>query len=154
MCCVAGGALPLQATLPESPRWLLLSGAGRQEALQALVRCEGKRASDLALAAAEVDEMADGLQLAAAASSSSSSSGGLLSSLGLELFSNSRYYRPLLVGMSLMLFQQVRGGPAAAAAAAPAAGIGQQKYEDSVVYTAYVVCRAISFNRVLSANHR
>jgi hypothetical protein len=110
----------VQATLPESPRWLLLSGASRQEALAALVRCEGRRALDLALAAAEVDEMADNLQQAAATNSSSSSSGGVLSSLGLELFGNSRYYRPLLVGMSLMLFQQVRGRPAAAAAAAAA----------------------------------
>jgi hypothetical protein len=50
--------------------------------------------------------MADNLQQAGLVSSSSSS-GGVLSSLGLELFSNSRYYRPLLVGMSLMLFQQV-----------------------------------------------
>uniref|UniRef100_A0A383VP60 Major facilitator superfamily (MFS) profile domain-containing protein n=1 Tax=Tetradesmus obliquus TaxID=3088 RepID=A0A383VP60_TETOB len=101
------------ATLPESPRWLLLSGASRQEALAALVRCEGRRAADLTLAAAEVDGMADNLQLAAASSSSSSSSGGggLLSSLGLELFSSSRYYRPLLVGMSLMLFQQITGQP-------------------------------------------
>jgi hypothetical protein len=130
--------LPLQATLPESPRWLLLSGASRQEALAALVRCEGRRASDLALAAAEVDEMADNLQQAAATNSSSSSSGGVLSSLGLELFSNSRYYQPLLVGMSLMLFQQVRGRTAAAAPAAPApapaAGIWRQEYENSAVH--------------------
>ncbi|KAF6252911.1 general substrate transporter [Scenedesmus sp. NREL 46B-D3] len=100
------------AALPESPRWLLLSGAGRAEALRALVRCEGRRAADLALAAAEVDDMADNLQQAGASSSSSSSGGGgLLSSLGLELFGNSRYYRPLLVGMSLMLFQQITGQP-------------------------------------------
>jgi hypothetical protein len=104
--------LPPQATLPESPRWLLLSGASRQEALAALVRCEGRRAADLTLAAAEVDDMADNLQQAGASSSSNSSSSGrgVLSSLGLDLFSNSRYYRPLLVGMSLMLFQQVRKG--------------------------------------------
>jgi hypothetical protein len=56
--------------------------------------------------------MADNLQQAGASSSSNSSSSGrgVLSSLGLDLFSNSRYYRPLLVGMSLMLFQQVRKG--------------------------------------------
>lgn len=76
------------------------------------MRAEGSRAADLTLAAAEIDEMAANLREAQGvqhSSSSSSGGAGLMASLGLELFTDSRYYRPLLVGMSLMLFQQVRG---------------------------------------------
>lgn len=39
------------AALPESPRWLLLSGASKQEAVRALVRAEGKRAGGWGLGA-------------------------------------------------------------------------------------------------------
>jgi hypothetical protein len=55
--------------------------------------------------------MAASLRSAEASSSSTSSSGGgsLVSALGLGLFQERRYFRPLLVGMSLMLFQQVCG---------------------------------------------
>jgi hypothetical protein len=45
------------ATLPESPRWLLLSGASREDAVRALVRAEGKRAESRALVEAEVEGM-------------------------------------------------------------------------------------------------
>eukprot|EP00879_Flechtneria_rotunda_P028264 GHRR01030361.1.p1 GENE.GHRR01030361.1~~GHRR01030361.1.p1 ORF type:complete len:511 (+),score=137.46 GHRR01030361.1:274-1806(+) len=107
------------ACLPESPRWLLLNGAGREEAVRALVRCEGKRAADLPLVEAEVEDMAASLRQADAfdtaskhkAAGGGGSSSSLASSLGLNLFQDSRYYRPLLVGLSLMLFQQITGQP-------------------------------------------
>jgi hypothetical protein len=60
----------------------------------------------LALVEAEVDEMASNLRSQEGASSSSGG-GGLMTTLGLNLFQEKRYLRPLLVGMSLMLFQQV-----------------------------------------------
>jgi hypothetical protein len=41
------------------------------------------------------------------AQGSGSSGGSVLDSLGLSLFQEKRFLRPLLVGMSLMLFQQV-----------------------------------------------
>lgn len=101
---------PLQATLPESPRWLLLSGAGKSDAFRALVRCEGRRAANLPLVEAEIDEMAANIKDSQAFNAASRAAHGssLVSTLGLDLFQDSRYYRPLLVGMSLMLFQQVR----------------------------------------------
>lgn len=55
-------ACPFQATLPESPRWLLLNGAPRDQAVRALVRAEGKRAADRSVVEAEVDEMADNIE--------------------------------------------------------------------------------------------
>lgn len=97
------------ASLPESPRWLLLNGAGRDEAVRALVRCEGKRASNLALVEAEVDEMASNLRNAEGGGAGGS--GGVMSALGLNLFQEKRFFKPLLVGMSLMLFQQITGQP-------------------------------------------
>lgn len=115
-----------QASLPESPRWLLLNGAGREEAVRALVRAEGRRASNLALVEAEIDEMATNLRNAEATSAASGSSGGtgLASTLGLTLFQEKRYSRPLLVGMSLMLFQQVgRGGKGFSAEAMEPCGL-------------------------------
>jgi hypothetical protein len=45
------------ATLPESPRWLLLSGSSREDAVRALVRAEGKRAESRVLVEAEVESM-------------------------------------------------------------------------------------------------
>jgi len=70
------------------------------------VRCEGKRASNLALVEAEVDEMASNLRNAEGGGAGGS--GGVMSALGLNLFQEKRFFKPLLVGMSLMLFQQVR----------------------------------------------
>eukprot|EP00775_Hariotina_reticulata_P005690 gene5690-5928_t len=99
------------AAMPESPRWLLLSGASKEVAVAALVKAEGRRAANLQLVEAEIDEMAENLKNAAACKASSKGRGGLAGSLGLELFQDSRYYRPLLVGMSLMLFQQITGQP-------------------------------------------
>lgn len=78
------------------------------------MRAEGRRASNLALVEAEIDEMAanlrsnaEGSAAAAAAAGGSSSGGSVMAALGLTLFKEKRYLRPLLVGMSLMLFQQV-----------------------------------------------
>lgn len=86
-----------QASLPESPRWLLLSGASRDAAAAALVRAEGRRAADPAVVAAELDSIA--------AAGAAGSGGGLR-----ELLGEARFRRPLLIGSSLMLFQQA-GGP-------------------------------------------
>eukprot|EP00879_Flechtneria_rotunda_P019808 GHRR01020821.1.p1 GENE.GHRR01020821.1~~GHRR01020821.1.p1 ORF type:complete len:201 (+),score=76.92 GHRR01020821.1:193-795(+) len=68
---------------------------------------------------AEVEDMAASLRQADAfdtaskhkAAGGGGSSSSLASSLGLNLFQDSRYYRPLLVGLSLMLFQQITGQP-------------------------------------------
>lgn len=95
----------LQATLPESPRWLLLNGADRDDAVKALVRAEGRRAADVTLVEQEVEAMAAGI--AEAKADRVDRNGRSVGGGGLELFQESRYYRPLLVGMSLMLFQQV-----------------------------------------------
>eukprot|EP00878_Enallax_costatus_P015293 GHUV01016014.1.p1 GENE.GHUV01016014.1~~GHUV01016014.1.p1 ORF type:complete len:374 (+),score=78.37 GHUV01016014.1:438-1559(+) len=105
----------MQASLPESPRWLLLSGASKDDAFRALVRCEGRRAANLPLVQAEIDDMAanikDSEAFNAASRASHGGGGGIGAALGLDLFADSRYYRPLLVGMSLMLFQQITGQP-------------------------------------------
>lgn len=84
---------PPQAWLPESPRWLLLSGAGRDAAAAALVRAEGRRAADPRVVEAELDGIA-------------AASGGATGGLG-QLLGEERFRRPLLIGSSLMLFQQV-----------------------------------------------
>ncbi len=93
-------ALCLQFRLPESPRWLLLNGAGKEAATQALIKAEGKRADNRAVVEAEVAAISAGI--AESTSSSGSSSVSVL-----DLFKEERYRRPTLVGMSLMLFQQV-----------------------------------------------
>eukprot|EP00877_Chromochloris_zofingiensis_P011610 jgi/Chrzof1/6702/Cz19g06060.t1 len=111
-----GLAIPLaltlgigMATLPESPRWLLLNGADRDDAVKALVRAEGRRAADVTLVEQEVEAMAAGI--AEAKADRVDRNGRSVGGGGLELFQESRYYRPLLVGMSLMLFQQITGQP-------------------------------------------
>lgn len=105
----AAAAADVQATLPESPRWLLLSGNSKEEAFRALVKCEGRRAANLDLVQAEIDDMAANIRESEAFNAAARASHGssVSSALGLDLFQDSRYYRPLLVGMSLMLFQQV-----------------------------------------------
>lgn len=88
---------------------MLLSGASKDDAFKALVRCEGRRAANLDLVQAEIDEMAANIRESEAFDTASRASRGrsVAEVLGLGLFADSRYYRPLLVGMSLMLFQQV-----------------------------------------------
>jgi hypothetical protein len=46
-----------QTWLPDSPRWLLLSGAGRQAAAAALARARGRYGSDAASVGAEIAAM-------------------------------------------------------------------------------------------------
>jgi hypothetical protein len=133
LCCALCAIT--QTFLPESPRWLLLSGAGRAAALEALMKAEGRRAADPAVAAAGVDAMAASIAESQQPTGSRhkpsddgesglrSSSNGRgadaltmaerprfgdgLTSLGV-LFADRKHLQPLLVGMSLMLFQQVR----------------------------------------------
>ena len=95
------------AWLPESPRWLLLSGAGRGAAAAALARAEGRRAADAAAVEAELDGIA---AASGGNGGSSGGGGGGGASIG-ALLSEERYRRPLLVGGSLMLFQQITGQP-------------------------------------------
>ena len=55
---------PLQAWLMESPRWLLLSGAPREEAVAALERARGKYSTDSAAVEKEATAISRSLQSA------------------------------------------------------------------------------------------
>ncbi|KAI3424105.1 hypothetical protein D9Q98_009466 [Chlorella vulgaris] len=90
--------------LPESPRWLLLSGAGPKAAVAALRRTKGSVAND---AAVQVE--VDGILDAMAASPKDISKGG--GAFDFTELLRPRYRRPLAIGMSLMLFQQITGQP-------------------------------------------
>lgn len=85
------------AWLPESPRWLLLSGASRGQVEGVVRRAWGSSGADSQAVQQEVTNMLR--------DNPSSSSGGLGA-----LFSG-RNVRPLLIGSSLMLFQQITGQP-------------------------------------------
>ncbi|KAL4459129.1 hypothetical protein ABPG75_013994 [Micractinium tetrahymenae] len=89
------------AGLPESPRWLLLSGAGPAAAATALRKAKGRAANESAVQA-EVDDI---LEAMAASPVSTANGGGAFELL------RPRYRRPLAIGMSLMLFQQITGQP-------------------------------------------
>jgi hypothetical protein len=52
----------LQAWLPDSPRWLLLSGAGSNAAAAALSRVKGKYGQDAAALAREVQSVQGALE--------------------------------------------------------------------------------------------
>ena len=109
--------------LPESPRWLLLAGRGRARAGEALSRLHGAAVSketvarelaemELALADAGVAHEAVPTEEGGAAHghrARASRSPGLLESLA-EL-TRPRYRRPLQIGVSLMVFQQITGQP-------------------------------------------
>lgn len=92
------------AGLPESPRWLLLSGAGPAAATAALRKAKGRVASDSAVQA-EVDDIMEAM----AASPLSTANGG--GAFDFSELLRPRYRRPLAIGMSLMLFQQITGQP-------------------------------------------
>eukprot|EP00238_Polyblepharides_amylifera_P009327 CAMPEP_0196594268 /NCGR_PEP_ID=MMETSP1081-20130531/77815_1 /TAXON_ID=36882 /ORGANISM="Pyramimonas amylifera, Strain CCMP720" /LENGTH=489 /DNA_ID=CAMNT_0041918479 /DNA_START=387 /DNA_END=1856 /DNA_ORIENTATION=+ len=85
--------------LPESPRWLLLSGAEPREAEIALRTLRGK-VEDPSLVTAETDAMLVGSE----ASKQSDVGGSMLP----KLLNNSK---ALYAGISLVLFQQITGQP-------------------------------------------
>ena len=109
--------------LPESPRWLLLAGRGRARAGEALSRLHGAAVSketvarelaemELALADAGVAHEPVPTEEGGAAHghrARASRKPGLLESL-VEL-TRPRYRRPLQIGVSLMVFQQITGQP-------------------------------------------
>ena len=84
--------------LPPSPRWLAVSGAGPDRVLAALKRLRAP-AADVGREAAEI---------AASAAGAGGAAGGAAGAK--ELFSK-KLRKPLLIGMSLMLFQQITGQP-------------------------------------------
>jgi sugar porter (SP) family MFS transporter len=106
---VPGVALALGAMLliPESPRFLLLSGAGREAAAEALRRAEGKRASSEADVERELECVEQALAEAREAERREKEQAG-----GGEMwFAQPRYRRPLTVGLSLVALQQLTGQP-------------------------------------------
>jgi sugar porter (SP) family MFS transporter len=99
---IYGAAMPLglvlmlgMAYLPESPRWLALKNK-KSEALESLQRIQGGEYDRIALQE-EVDTMIN-----AAAEGGEEQGSSLL---------QEKYRKPLLVGLSLMLFQQITGQP-------------------------------------------
>jgi sugar porter (SP) family MFS transporter len=100
------------AWLPESPRWLLLSGNGASAAAIAMERTKGKYA-DSAAVQAEIDEI-EGAILASPTNRVAGAAPLSAFSWGIESLSvvlRPQYRRPLTVGVSLMLFQQITGQP-------------------------------------------
>eukprot|EP00803_Ostreobium_quekettii_P009160 evm.model.scf_959.3 EVM.evm.TU.scf_959.3 scf_959:19951-27131(-) len=102
-----GIAIPLALALlggsawaPESARWLLLSGAGRDTAREALVRTKGNIANVSAVVESELDAMAQVVE-----AEGSQRSGDFQKLL------EPKNVRPLLIGTSLMFFQQITGQP-------------------------------------------
>jgi sugar porter (SP) family MFS transporter len=89
------------ALQPESPRFLLLRGR-EAEAMESIVRCFGLSASDK-----EVQEEIDAIKLTLVESSTPHDTN--TPPLG-RLFSD-EFRRPLLIGSSLMFFQQITGQP-------------------------------------------
>lgn len=90
-----------QLWMPESARWLLLSGAGKESARHALVRTKGNIADLSEVVDRELASMMKTVEMGG--------SEGSPGDLG-RLF-EPKNVRPLLVGMSLMFFQQITGQP-------------------------------------------
>ncbi|GAB4813293.1 hypothetical protein N2152v2_000339 [Parachlorella kessleri] len=88
--------------LPESPRWLLLSGAPPGAVSRALWRVKGAGASQHAVDA-ELSSMMEALVNSPKAQSEGT--------LDFKELCSERYRRPLAIGVSLMLFQQITGQP-------------------------------------------
>ncbi|KAL4515024.1 hypothetical protein Ndes2526B_g03660 [Nannochloris sp. 'desiccata'] len=103
------------AWLPESPRWLLLSGNGATSAAEALERTKGKYAGSAAVQV-EIDEIETAILASPTAQQQRLAGAPPLSAFasGVEALSvvlRPQYRRPLTVGVSLMLFQQITGQP-------------------------------------------
>jgi len=105
-----GSAIPVamllaagMASLPESPRWLSLSGSKSEEAASALRMTLGKAATQQ-----RVDDELKAMERKAV---KEDPSGKDEARKFTEIFTKSSYRQPLLVGTSLMLFQQITGQP-------------------------------------------
>ena len=114
---IYGDAVPLafilvcgMLYLPESPRWLLLRGKA-DDAREALRRTLGRRVTstiqnnkDDRILEKEIADMQAAINSNAAAGVSSPEN-------GIALLLSEKYRKPLSVGLSLMLFQQITGQP-------------------------------------------
>lgn len=85
--------------LPESARWLILSGSSTESVRRALTACKGKIDRVDEVVSEEIESMQE------VASNESAADAGLL-----KLFQK-KNWRPLYIGMSLMFFQQITGQP-------------------------------------------
>ena len=101
------------AYLPESPRWLLLSNAGKNAAAEALRKAKGSAATEEAIQR-EIEEIEATIE--------PDTDGGTLGhqkvveskkwwKLDVSEVLKPKYRKPLMVGISLMLFQQITGQP-------------------------------------------
>ena len=109
---LAVGAL---SVTPESPRWLLLAGKGKAAAREALRRARGRGCPDAASLEAELEEMSSSSESSGGGSSigegaSAASAAPLPPSLS-DLVSVPRFRKPLLLGLGLVVAQQVTGQP-------------------------------------------
>lgn len=112
-----GAALPgfllaagsLLAT-PESPRWLLLAGKGKAAAREALRRARGRGCPDAASLEAELEEMSSSSEGNSNGESASSAASSAPPSLS-ELLSVPRFRKPLILGLGLVVAQQITGQP-------------------------------------------
>ncbi|GMH43402.1 hypothetical protein BSKO_11324 [Bryopsis sp. KO-2023] len=86
--------------LPESPRWLMLSGAGEDPARKALQDCRGNVDGRDAMIEADLKAMADTVQV-----------NGSGSAVDFSKLLEKKNAKPLYIGLSLMFFQQITGQP-------------------------------------------
>lgn len=98
------------AWLPESPRWLALSGGGVHATREALKRAQGSSANehDLQKEVSSIMVMANAAKLDVS-SGDSNEDRGVFGMFKDVLDVSNR--RPLTIGLSLMLFQQITGQP-------------------------------------------
>lgn len=89
----------MQFALPESPRWLVLSGAGRAAARKALVATKGN-IDDLDIV---VDSEISDMQ--------KTSDDGKSGTFDFSKLLRKKNIQPLYIGLSLMFFQQITGQP-------------------------------------------
>lgn len=94
---------------PESPRWLLLAGKGKAAAREALRKARGRGCPDAASLEAELEEMASSSG-GGGAGEGASAAADAPPSLS-DLVSVPRFRRPLLLGLGLVVAQQITGQP-------------------------------------------